>query len=410
MKKKNFFKNLKNGKSLRRFFFTRKFVNFGLFMFCLIFAVKGLLNNLEEYQDTENYIITPSFQSPNLIDLPTISICLTNFIDEKKAKKYYSNDEFDFENLKSLKVEEKMKIYSSKLSIKEIENISLSFVDIYEGCELLLPDGSNADCNFLNYTKIWLSLETKCYQFFYNLNLKYSPSKVKGQFWLNLRMKQERRDGSNLGFLLNPPNSTLEPFLSNPSYFPISTSILYTIILTYTKEVTKKLEPPYNTRCKNYSHPHIDQLNCSNSCVVKKLNKGNNTFWPSNIPTDDLKSDLFFKKIDDYHILFKDCLQSECNEQDCISTRYLIYPKYEKFGHSKDAKFTIRLIYNFAPETLIRFQPRISHELSSVLSFITSPLSFFLGLAFFNIFSFLVACLELPYQIFKNYISSNRNN
>lgn len=174
-------------------------------------------------------------------------------------------------------------------------------------------------------------------------------------------------------------------------------------MLTYTKETTVKLEAPFNTKCKNYSFPHIDQLNCSNDCVVKKLAKSNSSFWPSNLPTDDLDSEMYFKKMEDYHILFKDCLQTECVEQDCISARYLIYNKYEKFGYNQDQKFTIRLIYNFAPETLIRYQPRISSEFSSILSFISAPISFWLGLAFFNLFNYLVNLAEFIYQLFKRH-------
>lgn len=398
-----------NSKNLKKFFFTRRFVHFGLFMLCLIFAIYDLLSKLGEYQDTRNYIITPTFRSPSLIDLPTISICLTNYIDDKKVQKYYP-DQFDFKKLKESKIKEKMEFYASQLSIRQLLNVSYYFDEIFDGCELLMPDGRMGDCRFLNFTKVWLSLETKCYQFFHNLTLKYSPSKIKGVFWLSLRIKKERRDGSNLGFLLNAPNKTLEPFISNSAYFLISTSVLYTIMLTYSKEITQKLEAPFDTNCKNYTHPHIDQLNCSHSCCIRKLVKDNSSFWPSGLQTGEIESDLFFKKIENYHLDFKGCIKKECFEQDCISTRYLINAKYEKFNYSNDSKFTIRLIYNFAPEILIKYQPRIAREFSSVLSFITSPLSFYLGIAFFNLFSFFVTCLEIPYELFKKYVLFKKQN
>lgn len=312
MKVKKFSLNLE---SLKKFFFTRRFVHFGLFMFCFIFAAKGLLSNLQEYQDNSHYIISPTFSSPSLVDLPTLAICLTSFIDEKKVQKFYPN-EFDLDRMRHMKIDEQMDIYASKLSIAQIENVSLHFEQIYDFCELLLPNGVVVSCNSENYTKIWLSQETKCYQFFHNLTYKYSPSKIKGQFWVNMKIKAARRDGSNLGILLNTQNTTIEPFMSNPNYFPVPTSVLYTIMLTYTKELTQKLEAPYDTKCKNYSHPHIDQLNCSNSCVVKKLSQENSSTWPSNLPTEDIDSNLYFKKIEKYHLTFRECLTQQCVEQD----------------------------------------------------------------------------------------------
>ena len=396
----------KNLKILRKFFFTRKFIHFGMFAICFIFASKELTKNLKEYQDDKNYIITPSFQSPDLIDLPTVSICLTNYIDETKARKYYP-DLFDFDALRNMKVDERMEIYASKLSIKEILNVSLYFEQIFEECKLLSENtGKYEDCNHLNYTKVWLSLETKCYQFFHNLTVKYSPSRIKGKFWVFFKIKSERRDGSNIGFLLTTQNNTIEPFVSNPSYFPISTSVLYTIMLTYIKEITQKLEAPYNTKCINYTDPYIDQLNCSNSCVVKRLSAENDSYWPFNLPTDDHESAKYFKKNDDFHLIFNECLKNECFEQDCFSSRYLIFTKYEKFKYDNVQKFTIRLIYNFAPQTLIRYQPRINNEFSSVLSFISAPVSFWLGLAFFHLFNVIVICVEFKYRIFKKYFMS----
>lgn len=161
-----------NLESLKKFFFTRKFVNFGLFIFCFVFAAKGLLSNLEEYQDNANYIITPTFSSPSLVDLPTVAVCLTNFIDEEKVKKFYPN-EFDLDRMKRMKIDERMDIYASKLSIAQIENVSLYFEQIYAMCELLLPNGLLVSCNYENYTKIWLSQETKCYQFFHNVQVPF---------------------------------------------------------------------------------------------------------------------------------------------------------------------------------------------------------------------------------------------
>ena len=187
---------------------------------------------------------------------------------------------------------------------------------------------------------------------------------------------------------------------------PSLLQVLYTIMMTYTKEVTQKLEAPYNTRCINYSHPYIDQMNCSNSCVVEKLSKENSSIWPSNLPTEDLDSNLYFKKIENYHLIFRECLIRDCFEQDCLSSRYLIHTKYEKFDYKMDAKFTIRLIYNFAPQKVIRYSPRVSREFSSALSFITAPLSFYLGIAFYNMFNFAVTCLEIPYQLFKKFAKS----
>lgn len=394
-----------NLESLKKFFFTRRFVHFGLFMLCFIFAAKGLLSNLAEYQDNSHYIISPTFSSPSLVDLPTFAICLTNYIDEIKVRKFYHND-FDLVKMRRMKIDEKMDIFASKLSIAQIENVSLYFEQIFVFCELLLPNGARVSCNYENYTKIWLSQETKCYQFFHNLTYKYSPSKIKGQFWVNMKISKDRRDGSNLGILLNAQNTTIEPFMSNPNYFPVPTSVLYTIMLTYTKEVTQKLEAPYNTMCKNYSQPHIDQLNCSNSCVIRRLSRDNNSFWPSNLPTEDLDSNLYFKKIEEFHLTFRECLTQECIEQDCRSSRFRIHTKYEKFDYKVSSPFTIRLIYNFAPEKLIRYTPRVSREFSSALSFITAPLSFYLGIAFYNMFNFVVTCLEIPYQLFKKFAKS----
>ena len=159
--------------TVKKFFFTRKFVHFGLFMLCFIFASKGVLRNLSEYQDNENYIITPTFSSPGLIDLPTVAICLTNFIDESKVKKFYPND-FDLDKMKRMKIDERMDIYASKLSIAQIENVSLYFEEIFYFCELLLPNGHLVSCKHENYTKIWLSQETKCYQFFHNMQVYYT--------------------------------------------------------------------------------------------------------------------------------------------------------------------------------------------------------------------------------------------
>lgn len=102
-----------------------------------------------------------------------------------------------------MKIDERMDIYSAKLKINEIQNVSYYFDQIFQGCELLLNNGGQEFCDKTNYTKIWLSLETKCYQFFHNLTYKYKPYRIKGQFWLSLRIKPQMRDGSNLGKNLN---------------------------------------------------------------------------------------------------------------------------------------------------------------------------------------------------------------
>ena len=81
---------------------------------------------------------------------------------------------------------------------------------IFKNCEFLHPTGKNMGCKSLNYTKIWFSLETKCYQFFHNLTYKYSPSRIKGKFWAQIKLRSARRDGSNIGFLLTSQNTTIE--------------------------------------------------------------------------------------------------------------------------------------------------------------------------------------------------------
>lgn len=377
-------------------------------------SLMNMIQNVHELLSFR-YVISPVLVTPDTIQLPTVYICISSYINEQKLASLHPSLYAKLMH-RGLNSRSGRRQLAKWLSIGQLDQISYGLTEIFTQCTILDGQMRPQNCLHAKQVKQWMNLDLKCFQFFRPELLprpasayQYRLDELASLMWIVIRMNRSMLFAENVGLLLAPGRTdSPQPFLTNPSYALLPTNVLYTVTMAYVKIVTRRLAAPYESDCLHYDR-HTSQWNCTLDCVVHFM-RDQNAFWPGIVLTDQLQSTnrLHFTASAELTQHLQWCQHQLCRRMDCLSEQYMLFSKYAKYSYQSQSNFTIRIIYNYAPEQHVLYQPLFDlSELFSLISFLFSPVSFWLGLAFLNIAIWFLACFERPrgrwLQMFTQY-------
>jgi hypothetical protein len=376
-----------------------------LFAACSICSFINLIQNVNELLSFR-YVISPVLVTPTSVQLPTVSICVSSYINEQKLANLHPHLHSKLVS-RGLNSHTGRRFLAKHLSIGQLNQVSYNLTEIFTQCTILDGRMRPQNCRHFSQVKQWLSFDLKCFQFFRPELLpqnasayEYRLDELASLMWIVIRMNRSMLFAENVGLLLAAGRSdSPQPFLTNPAYALLPTNVLYTVTMAYVKVVTRRLAAPYESDCLHYEG-HTSQWNCTLDCVARLMREQNN-FWPGIVLTDQLQPDniLHFSVSAELSQNLQWCARHTCRHLDCLSEQYLLFSKYAKYSYQSQSNFTIRIIYNYAPEQHVLYQPMFDlSELFSLISFLFSPISFWLGLAFLNIAIWSLTCFEKKHR------------
>ena len=391
---------------------VRSFLFGLLFAACAICSFVNLIQNVHELLSFP-YVISPVLVTPQRVQLPSVFVCLSGYINEQKLMRMYPQMYTKLQS-RDLNSRTGRRLLAKWLDIGQLSELSYSLGEIFTQCTVVDGQMRVQNCLQTLQVKQWMSMEAKCFQFFRpellignSSNYEYRLDELASLMWIVIRLNRSMLFSENVGLLLasGQPDSP-QPFLTNPSFALLPTSVLYTVTMAYVKIVTRRLPYPYESNCLNYGE-QSSQINCTFTCVAQLMNE-ENAHWPSIVLTDQLQLDnhLYFGGVGKLSQHLRWCERSMCRQLDCQSEQYLLFYKYAKYSYQFQSNFTIRIIYNYAPEQHVLYQPLFDlSELFSTVSFLFSPVSFWLGLAFLNIALCLINCIRRNRSVVRKAIA-----
>lgn len=367
------------------------------------FALCALVNLAQNVRELLSlpYVISPVLATPERVPLPSVYVCLSGYLNEQRLRQLHPHLERKL-RARGLTVRTGRSQLSKWLNIGQLSQLSFTLNEVFTQCTVFDGAMRPVDCLRAEQVKEWLSLEVKCFQFFRpdrvdSARFRYRLDELASMMWIVIRLNRSMLSTENVGLLLasGRPDSP-QPFLTNPAYALLPTAVLYTVTMAFRKIVTHRLAAPYESDCSDYGGPYVSQLNCTLACAAQLMGEGG-PHWPSIVLTDQLGAGnrQHFCGSGKFRQHLRWCERNLCQRLDCHSEQYLLFSKYAKYSYHSQANFTIRLIYNYAPEQHVLYQPLFDlSELFSLVSFLFSPVSFWLGLAFLHIAVWTIACVR----------------
>lgn len=246
-----------------------------LFVISLVCALVKLFQNIEQNLDN-NYKIIPIFSINKYLQLPAVSICLTDFLDEKRFQKRFPEIAEEIGNLSRLKDKKLRRQLYDRITLKKLSLASYSLDDFLESCQILDNQMNKVNCAYLSPVVTWISFEDKCFQFFafrgqYQKRFFYNRDLLVDQEWLTLIIKKERIRKNDIGILVSSPHDLLQPFSYNTGYIQISTTLLSTLYIVIARSRTNRLPYPFESNCHNYTGHSLSQMHCVFDCYYHKF-------------------------------------------------------------------------------------------------------------------------------------------
>ena len=362
-----------------------------IFMFCFLCSLANLVANIQEYLQYR-YIVTPRMVSVDDVILPAVSICTSNFFDHDRVRRQQPELLTEFNN-QDLNERAAKPFLLDRLNFSQLINFSYTYDQIVQSCTLYDPDMNVVSCESLGPVRQWYSFESLCFQFFNNRNSSndskfiYRREDLVELQWLTITLYKPVFQKRHVGLLVSRPGITLEPFYTNPAFIKASVITTHTLVVTYRKVTTERLPAPYRSDCINYSQVYagrlVSQTNCSLDCLSTQLQLQQK--FPEFLLSELQPHKLGLHFTHNYSHLLRDCQQT-CKHPDCYGEDFELIVKYEKLTAQAEDTFRVRIVYNYEPEKQILYQPILTRvQLISILSFLISPLAFWLGASFFNV-------------------------
>ena len=353
-----------------------------LFVFFLTCSLVQLFFNISKHLDN-SYKIVPILSINREVRLPVVSICLTAFVDpEKFEQKYPDLVRLVGGNSSRLKQKGVRRLLYDHITLKELSLVSYSLKDILQHCYIYDNKMNRVNCSYLSPVVEWYSFEEKCFQFFafrgqFAKRFIYNRDGLVNQEWLEFSLKKDKIRKEDIGLLVSSPNELLQPYAYNTGYIQIPSSSLATLFVVIDRFQTKRLPYPFESDCHNYTVHSISQIHCVYDCYYHQWKKQGR--YPDQMLTR-YPERLYGINLDKQNRTA--CIQ-QCNKKDCLIDKFELRVTYRKLTTMVP---TVKIVLknSFSEERKIVFEP-LNHNknILSLISFILSPLAFYLGNSFF---------------------------
>lgn len=376
-----------------------------LFLFCFVCSWINLIDNIQEYFEYR-YIVTTRLILNEKVNLPSVSICTSNFFDSKKVALLYPQmmQEFENQDLNERPVKPKL---MSRLNFSQLIQISYSYEQIVDSCQVYDLNMNRVNCESLAKPRTWYSFDTVCFQWFglhsneLHRQMIYRREDLVELNWILINLNKQAFQKRHVGLLVNRPAAPLQPFYTNPAFVKSSVVNTQTLVVTFLKVTTERLAAPYKSNCIHYNQfdasLFVSQKNCSLSCLFDRLKLNGQLADFLLIENHNHFGRLDHLKFTNNYSTLLDGCQSSCLNSDCLEEDYELLVKYEKLTTKPQPTFQVKIVYNYGPEKRIVYQPLSTRvQFTSIVAFILSPLAFWIGISFYHANSWCVqrmACI-----------------